>query len=251
MGHCENPKLIRGPVHRFCRTVLQQWKWNTWPQSNCMAGAHDSASTKQIMHISSASCVNLGPYVGSIFSPDRSLHINCKQGKHFISLATPPHGWPHCLFFVQVFAACSWHWASAQTFPIANSPELPVTPQKRQRPIEFDGPEMMALLPSLNSTIAFRVFESAKANSQNSFVRPQLSWSSTRIASSSSLHSVRWWFLVLRFKWRKRSQSPHNDPHTSHWITAGVMPSSWFEQSGRVSDAFDHWPEDSLWMDDC
>lgn len=26
IGHCENPKLILGPDHRFCKTVLQQWK---------------------------------------------------------------------------------------------------------------------------------------------------------------------------------------------------------------------------------
>lgn len=24
IGHCENPKLILGPVQRFCKTVLQQ-----------------------------------------------------------------------------------------------------------------------------------------------------------------------------------------------------------------------------------
>lgn len=241
MGHCEKPKVILGPVHPFCKTSLQQWWWNTWPQSNCIAGAHDNASTKQIMHMSSASCVNFGPGNGS-----PSLHIVCKHGKHFVSLITPPHGWPHCLLLVHVLAACTWHSALAQTFPIANSPELPVTPQKRHRPIELDGPEIIALLPSLNSTIAFNVFESASASSQNNFVRPQLSCNSTRIASSSSLHNVRWWVRAFRFKCRNLSQSPHNEPHTSHWITAGVMPSSWFEQCGRVSDDLDHWPDDSL-----
>lgn len=113
-------------------------------------------------------------------------------------------------------------------------------------PVDIVGPDIAAMFPSRNSIIAFKVRESASANSQNSFVRPHPSCNSTRIASSSSLHTVRRWFRVFRLKWRKRSQSAHNDWHVSHWIMAAVTPSSWFEHNGRVSDIFDHWPDDNL-----
>lgn len=154
-----------------------------------MDGAHESASTKHIMHISSASCVNFGSCNSSAILFSRAWHKCCKQGKHFFSLATPPHGWSHDFTFIQELAACSWHCASAQTLPISRSPELPVIPQKRQRPTASCGPDIIVWLPSRNSTIAFRVLESAKASSQKSLVRPHDSCNSTRMASSSSLQT--------------------------------------------------------------
>lgn len=50
---------------------------------------------------------------------------------------------------------------------------------------------LFAVLPvcSLNSTMAFIVFESARAMSQKSLVLPQPSWRSTFMASSSSLNT--------------------------------------------------------------
>ena len=46
-------------------------------------------------------------------------------------------------------------------------------------------------MPSLNSTMALRALESARAITQNSFVLPQPSWRSTLMASSSSLNTYR------------------------------------------------------------
>lgn len=118
--------------------------------------------------------------------------------------------------------------------------------KKNHLPIDKVAPDIVDRLPSRNSMIAFSVRESAKANNQNSLVRPHPSCSSTRIASSSSLQTVRRWCRVFRFKCRKRSQSAHSDWHVSHWIIAVVTPSSWFAHSGRDSDSLDHCPEDSL-----
>lgn len=58
--------------------------------------------------------------------------------------------------------------------------------------------------------------------------------------------TVRLCIRVLRFKCKNRSQSPHREPQVSHWIIAAVSPSSWLVHMGRVSDTFDHWPDDSF-----
>lgn len=119
----------------------------------------------------------------------------------------------------------------------------------RNAPVDIkhrDQLEISAIFPSRNSMIAFKLRESARASSQKSLARPHPSCNSTRMASSSSLQTVRRWFRVFRLKCKKRSQSPHNDWHVSHWIIAAVTPSSWFEHNGRVSDIFDHCPDDNL-----
>lgn len=54
----------------------------------------------------------------------------------------------------------------------------------------------------------------------------------TKIASSSSLHTVRLWFL---FKSKYLSQSPQKEAHLSHLIMATVSPSSWLEHFGRLA----------------
>lgn len=189
MGHCEKPKLILGPFQRLVRTALQQWKWNTCPHSSWIDGADESASVKQIMHMSSASWVSFGSFPLNLFSDVR--HFCCKQGKHFSSLIIPPHKWPQECIFVQALAACSWHCWSTQTFPTASSPVVPVIPQKRHTPIAFGGSQTRVLFPLRNSSIPLRVFESTSARSQNNLARPQLSCSSTRIASSSSLQTCK------------------------------------------------------------
>lgn len=49
-----------------------------------MDGAADRASVKQIIHMSSASCLSDG------FSSEAEAHP-CKHGKHFVSPLMPPH----------------------------------------------------------------------------------------------------------------------------------------------------------------
>lgn len=51
---------------------------------------------------------------------------------------------------------------------MARSPEFPVAPQNLQTPVPVD----LLLDPSLNSTMAFKVQESAKARTQNNLVLP-------------------------------------------------------------------------------
>lgn len=143
------------------------------------------ASVKQIIHISSPSCVNFGS-----FDDEDRWHFECKH-KHFSSFAIPLQKWPQERILLHASAAYSWHCCSAQTFPTARRPVLPVVPQNRQRPTVSVVPPRMLLWPSRNSTIPLRVLESANASNQKSLVRPQFSCSSTDIASSSSLHNVR------------------------------------------------------------
>lgn len=129
-------------------------------------------------------------------------------------------------------------------FPIANIPEFPVVPQKRQIPLIPAA--LVRVPPSRYSTKAFKVLESAKARSQNSLVLPQPSCSSTLMASSSSLHTWRWWFLVFLCKCRNLSQSAHRLPQLLHCMTALVSPSSWLVHVGLGGvgpSALLHWPK--------
>lgn len=55
---------------------------------------------KQIIHISSASCLRL----------EFSLVTHpCRQGKHFVSSLIPPHRWPHFKTLRHPFCACNWN----------------------------------------------------------------------------------------------------------------------------------------------
>ena len=63
--------------------------------------------------------------------------------------------------------------------------------------------EIYLLIPSLNSTIALSVLESARAINQNNLVLPHPSWRSTLIASSSSLNTYRNTFHSQIHHWNK------------------------------------------------
>jgi len=72
-------------------TAFVQLHHFTW-----IAGAHDKASVKQIMHMSSASCLR----VGLDEQPWR-------HGKHTTSPLMPPHIWPQGCSLLQALRACS------------------------------------------------------------------------------------------------------------------------------------------------
>jgi len=219
IGHKEKPNVIRGPTQRFIRTCRQQCRWNTWPHCNWIAGAQDRASVKQIMHMSSASCFK------SV--PDTQ---RWRQGKQVLSFLTPPQMWPQEWIMLHAFLACSWQSWSAQILPIASKPVFPVVPQNLQIPVV--APTGFLGAPSRNSTNAFSVLLSAKAKIQNSFVLPQPSWRSTRIASSSSLHTCLRCVLVFLWRCKILSHSAHKLPQTLHWIIAVVSSSSWLLHVG-------------------
>ena len=61
-----------------------------------IAGAQDRASVKQIIHMSSASCLRA--------SFDEQP---CRHGKHTTSPLIPPHIWPHGCSLLQALRACS------------------------------------------------------------------------------------------------------------------------------------------------
>jgi hypothetical protein len=63
-----------------------------------MAGAAESASVKQIMHMSSASC----------FSVVALLSQPCRQGRQCSSFLTPPHGCPQGCVLLQAILAYSY-----------------------------------------------------------------------------------------------------------------------------------------------
>lgn len=62
----------------------------------CKAGAQASASVKQIMHISSASCFK-------VVSDEQP----CRHGRHVVSPNTPPHMCPQLSNFKQAVLAYS------------------------------------------------------------------------------------------------------------------------------------------------
>lgn len=128
MGHNMNPNVIRGPSQRFSSTRRVHWRWNTWVQSSwrrnkelnikweeiegklfhqlvklivratCTAGAAESASVKQIIHMSSASC----------FRQPVFLSQPCRHGRQLSSFLTPPQGCPQGWVLLQASLAYSW-----------------------------------------------------------------------------------------------------------------------------------------------
>lgn len=108
-----------------------------------------------------------------------SFEQPCKHGRHCVSPKVPPQVWPQFNSFVHAVLPYSlkylwlmelkrfgmewntWHSESAHTLPMANRPEFPVVPQNRQIPVT---PAALVLVPpSLYSTKAFKVLESARA----------------------------------------------------------------------------------------
>ncbi len=73
------------------KTQLCSSRWRT-----CMAGAAASASVKQTMHMSSASCL----------SESRPWQP-CRHGRHVVSSRIPPHAWPHVSVREHAFFTCS------------------------------------------------------------------------------------------------------------------------------------------------
>ncbi len=137
-----------------------------------MEGMGHRASVKQIMHMSSASCRR--PLEAADEHP-------CKQGKQLVSLRIPPQKWPQSRTLTHANLEFSTQSLSEQRLSITGWSGVLCRRQNRQvlklPPIPGCGRTLEAFWreddPSRNSTIAFKVSESAKASSQKSLVRPQ------------------------------------------------------------------------------
>jgi hypothetical protein len=85
-----------------------------------MDGAADRASVKQIMHMSSASCLRL-----------TSRAHRCRQGRHSVSPRTPPHQWPQLSSLVQALRECSCNTESAANGLIDTRGSTRLAPSRR------------------------------------------------------------------------------------------------------------------------